>query len=79
MPHPFHHPKTSVFWLRRRVQTTLVALVGKWEERYGLKTREPAEEKRRHADGLGSLERRWAELRGRPAERPASIRASQAG
>ncbi len=66
MSRPFHHPKTGVFWLRKRVPTDLVAVVGSKEERFSLKTRDPAEAKRRHAEELAKLERRWAELRGRP-------------
>ena len=66
MSRPFQHPKTGVFWLRKRVPTDLVTVLGKVEERYSLKTRDPAEAKKRHAEEVLKLETRWANLRAGP-------------
>src|SRR5688572_9027880 len=63
MARPFQHPKTGIFWLRKRVPLDLVARVGKREERFSLKTRDPSEAKRRHAEEVAQLERRWSNLR----------------
>ena len=63
---PFQHPKTGVFWIRKRVPTDLVATLGKVEERYSLKTRDPAEAKKRHAEEVLKLEAQWANLRAGP-------------
>jgi len=41
----------------------LRAAVGKREEKFSLKTREPVEAKRLHAEALAALEQRWANLR----------------
>ena len=62
----FQHPKTGVFWLRKRVPADLVAVLGKTKERYSLKTRDPAVAKQRHAEELLKLEKRWAGLRSGP-------------
>ena len=66
MSRPFQHPKTGVFWLRKRVPTDLVATLGKVEERYSLKTCDPAEAKKRHAEEVLKLEAQWANLRAGP-------------
>src|SRR5687768_10241112 len=66
MSRPFQHPKTGVFWLRKRVPTELVSKLGKVEERYSLKTRDPAEAKKRHAEEVLKLEAQWANLRAGP-------------
>ena len=66
MAHPFKHPKTGVFWLRKRVPKDLVALVGRAEVTRSLATRDPAEAKRRHVQVLSELEEQWANLRRGP-------------
>ncbi|WP_458437498.1 DUF6538 domain-containing protein [Methylorubrum extorquens] len=63
MPRPQLHPRTKVFWLRRRVPADLVAVVGRKEVTLSLGTKDPAEAKRRFADELAKLEARWAALR----------------
>lgn len=69
MSRPSRHPKTGIFWLRKRVPSDLVARVGRAIEYFSLQTREPAEAKQRHAEAVARLEARWAELRrGEPAE-----------
>ncbi len=63
MARPFKHPKTGMYWLRRRVPADLIALVGKREELLSLKTKDASEAKRLHAAALAELEARWDQLR----------------
>jgi hypothetical protein len=44
---PWKHPKTGMHWLRKRVPGDLQSLFGKRKEKVTLKTRDPAEAKRR--------------------------------
>ena len=66
MSRPWKHPKTGIYWLRKRVPDGLLALVGKREELRTLGTRDPAEAKVRHAAALAEIEARWATLRAGP-------------
>ena len=66
MSRPWKHPKTGVYWLRRRVPDDLRARVGKREEKRSLKTRDPGEAKRLLVRALGELETQWANLRAGP-------------
>ncbi len=52
MARPGKHPKTGVYWLRKRVPDELRALVGKQEEKRSLGTKDPAEAKLQHAEAL---------------------------
>ena len=63
MSRPWKHPTTGIYWLRKRVPDELLAVVGKREEKFSLRTREPVEAKRLHAEALAALEQRWANLR----------------
>ncbi len=62
MVRPWKHPDTGIYWFRKRVPDALRAVVGKREERFSLKTREPEEAKRLHAAALLEVETRWANL-----------------
>jgi integrase len=66
MSRPWKHPKSGVYWLRKRVPDDLQTLVGKREEKRSLQTRDPIEAKRRHAEALAEIELRWANLRSGP-------------
>ncbi len=66
MSRPFKHPNSGVFWLRKGVPEDLRKIIGKREEKRSLKTRDPAEAKRRHAEALAEIEARWANLRAGP-------------
>ena len=68
MTRPWQHPKTGIFWLRKRVPKDLLLLVGKREEKLSLATRDPAEAKRRLVKALADVENRWAALRSAPTE-----------
>jgi len=63
MSRPYKHPKTGVYWLRKRVPDDLRATVGLAEYKRTLKTKDPAEAKRVHAAMLAELEAHWASLR----------------
>jgi hypothetical protein len=63
MSRPWKHPKTGIYWLRKGVPEDLRAAIGKREEKFSLKTRDPVEAKRLHAEALAALEDRWANLR----------------
>jgi integrase len=66
MSRPWKHPKSGVYWLRKRVPDDLQTLVGKREEKRSLQTRDPIEAKRKHAEALAEIELRWANLRSGP-------------
>ncbi len=66
MARPWKHPKTSVYWLRKRVPDDLRGVLGKLEEKRSLKTKDPSEAKLRHAEALVALETQWANLRAGP-------------
>jgi hypothetical protein len=63
MSRPWKHPKTGIYWLRKGVPDDLRAAVGKREEKFSLKTRNPDEAKRLHAQALIEIEQRWSNLR----------------
>jgi hypothetical protein len=66
MSRPWKHPKTGVYWLRKRIPDDLRPILGKLEEKRSLKTRDPAEAKRRLLEVLTELEIQWANLRTGP-------------
>ena len=66
MSHPFRHPKTGIFWLRKRVPKDLVAVLGRAEVTRSLETRDPGKAKRRLVRALSDLEAQWANLRAGP-------------
>lgn len=62
MSRPYRHPKTGIFWFRKGVPEAIRELVGKREEKFSLRTREPAEAKIAHARALAEVEARWKSL-----------------
>jgi len=62
MSSPFKHPKTGMYWLRRRVPAHLIAVVGRSEEKRSLRTKDPAEAKRLFTRAMAEIEERWANL-----------------
>jgi hypothetical protein len=66
MARPWKHPKTGIYWLRKRIPDDLRPLLGKREEKRNLGTRDPNEAKRFHARALAELGERWANLRSGP-------------
>ncbi len=71
MSRPWKHPRTGIYWLRKRVPADLIPVLGRREEKRSLKTRDPAEAKRLHLKALSELEAKWAALR-TEAPQPAS-------
>lgn len=65
---PWKHPRTGIYWLRRAVPKDLRDLVGKRKEKRSLATRDRDEARQRHAQALVELDKRWANLRSKPAK-----------
>ena len=63
MARPWKHPKTGIYWLRKRVPQDLRPVLGKREEKRSLQTRDAAEAKRRHMQVLTEVESQWTNLR----------------
>jgi hypothetical protein len=65
MARPWKHPKTGIYWLRKRIPDDRRPLLGKREEKRSLGTH-PNEAKRVHEQALAELAERWANLRSGP-------------
>ncbi len=53
----------GIYWLRKRVPDDLQPLLGKREEKFSLKTRDPAEAKILFVKAAAEIEERWSNLR----------------
>ncbi|WP_175487286.1 site-specific integrase [Rhizobium sp. NFR12] len=53
----------SIYWLRKKIPEDLRPVLKKREEKFSLKTRDPAEAKIRFARALAEIEERWGRLR----------------
>lgn len=62
MARPWKHPKTGIYWFRKRVPDYLRGVVGKWEEKFSLKTRDPNEARRLHVAAAAEVDARWRRL-----------------
>ncbi|WP_082487271.1 DUF6538 domain-containing protein [Methylobacterium sp. Leaf89] len=63
MARPWRHPKTGMYWFRRRVPRELRSLLGRNEERKTLGTKEPALARTRYLEKAAEVEARWSRLR----------------
>ncbi|GJE19487.1 DUF6538 domain-containing protein [Methylobacterium marchantiae] len=63
MARPWKHPKTGVYYLRRRVPQDLIELVGRTHEKKSLGTKDPAQARALQYAAASKLEERWANLR----------------
>src|SRR5215213_2492766 len=63
MCRPFKHPRTGIYWVRKRVPADLVGMVGRREVTASLGTRDPTEAKQRLALVLTEHEVRWTNMR----------------
>ena len=63
MSRPVKHPKTGVYWFRKRVPADIAVLTGRREVNKTLGTKDPEEAKRKFAEVLAEYEREWARLR----------------
>jgi hypothetical protein len=66
MSRPWKHPKTGVYWLRKRVPDALQPLVGKQEEKRSFATKDPTEAKLRLLQAVSELETKWKNLQAGP-------------
>ncbi|QRM36046.1 DUF6538 domain-containing protein [Microvirga sp. VF16] len=62
MARPQKHPRTGVYWYRRRVPDRLRAAVGKTEEVRSLHTKDPAVARERFAAVAAEIDERWRNL-----------------
>lgn len=53
----------GIYWLRKRVPDDLQSILGKREEKFSLKTRDPAEARILFARATAEIEERWSNLR----------------
>ncbi|SDR08945.1 hypothetical protein SAMN05519103_00696 [Rhizobiales bacterium GAS113] len=63
MSRPFKHPETGVYYFRKAVPDHLREALGKREEKRSLRTKEPAEARRKFAAVASEVERQCATLR----------------
>lgn len=62
MARPFKHPKSGIFYFRKKVPSGLRAILGCAEEKISLRTKDPADAKIAHAKILAEVESRWKNL-----------------
>ncbi|MCJ2007969.1 DUF6538 domain-containing protein [Methylobacterium sp. J-092] len=67
MSRPQLRKDAHVYRFRKRVPADLVAVVGRREVVFSLRTSDPKEAKRLHSEELAKLESQWADLRRRPS------------
>lgn len=63
MSRPFKHPKTGVYWLRKRLPADIAESTGRSIITKTLGTKDAEEAKRKHAAVLAELEFEWAQTR----------------
>ena len=66
MSRPIKHPKTGVYYLRKRIPADLVPSEGRAEIWKSLRTKDPAIAKERHKDEARKLDLRWIAMRAKP-------------
>ncbi|WP_368736853.1 DUF6538 domain-containing protein [Methylobacterium haplocladii] len=59
---PWRHPRSGVFWFRRREPKELLFLVGRTEERKSLRTKEPTIARSRWLLAAVEVDERWSLL-----------------
>lgn len=64
MQRPWKHPESDVYYFRKAVPDDLRRDIG-WEVKRSLKTKDPDEARRRHAEESVRVDEEWAELRRR--------------
>ena len=63
MSRPFKHPKTGIYYFRRVVPLDIRPVVGKWEDKRTLGTKDPTVARKLHAVVAATVEREWSDLR----------------
>lgn len=70
MPRPHKHPKTGIYYFRQKTPVDLVAVFGKNEAGWSLRTKDPEEAKVRNIEAVRKQGMIWAALRKRPEPLP---------
>ena len=68
MASPYKHPKTGMYWFRRRVPKDLRPILGDKTINVSLKTKDVAKAKRRFIEVSAKFEREWDRLRAKMAK-----------
>lgn len=63
MARPWKHPNNGVYYLRVRVPTDLIGLVGRSVEKQSLRTKDVSEARVRFSKSMAELAERWSNLR----------------
>ena len=74
MASPWKHPKTGMYWFRRRVPDALRPLVGKTIVQRSLETKDPAEAKRLFLPIALAVDREWARLLAEGPRKPETLK-----
>ncbi len=65
MSRPWKHPSSGVYYYRKAVPEDLRATLGAWERKQSLRTKDPAEARRKHSEVAAKVEQEWSDLRRR--------------
>jgi hypothetical protein len=64
MSRPWRHPRTGFYWFRKAIPGDLRQILGKREEKFSLRTKNPTEAQALHASRAAEIAEKWARLRG---------------
>ena len=64
MSRPWRHPRTGFYWFRKAIPADLRAIIGRREEKFSLRTKNPGEAQALHARRAAEIAEKWARLRG---------------
>jgi integrase len=67
MSRPWKHPRTGMYWFRKAIPGDLRPILGKREEKFSLRTKNPGEAQALHARRAAEVAEKWARLRGHAA------------
>jgi hypothetical protein len=67
MSRPWRHPRTGMYWFRKAIPDDLRPILGKREEKFSLRTKNPGEAQALHARRAAEIAEKWARLRGHAA------------
>jgi integrase len=64
MSRPWRHPRSGFYWFRKAIPADLRPIVGRREEKFSLKTKNPGEAQKAHVRKAAEIAEKWARLRG---------------
>jgi integrase len=64
MARPWRHPRSGFYWFRKAIPLDLRPILGRREEKFSLKTKNPGEAQTRHAIKAAEIAEKWQRLRG---------------